>query len=666
MKNFGVQQSAVNRSKQWLRRYRLESFIGFVWCISDERAEEVCALAVSFAERVPRTFDSPLWDDVNRRLLGIVQPGLHDEEPMARYAETINDAKRICAGSAFKSDHDIDIDLTCQSGKLSLPHWSRTLVIGEGTEQLRLKKRKSRCLVNGMDVRDLEFIEPIHLRVGGQEFSILVEEPIYQKWVESDPLGIGLQAESKNAFDPKPWIKAARQADFIANRFCPDLASEIAPFLSDVVPIPCVNEGESLSSSSRDMIGAVMASPVIGYEFIEMLLHENAHSHLNILMKMSAFVTDNRPIFYSPMRTDVRPMSGLLHAFYSFAPVANYYALLCRDKRLEGTFLRRYSEIVLTLDVLSHSLVNSQFLTDRGKKFVTRLCLDLSKLSGRKTVLLPDDILRNQIRHFEQFCDTYRGELNVDYLRDLKHYLNSKMTKVRSKRIDESFSPVNWFPPGLTIETPFGEVGPFIVKGLRLFSNDCLSKEEIHNHLGNKQADVIDIESHRGDGHTVLISEKIVSYLHDLNDKSSKLYLGEHCINNWPGVVPTDQVGAILKKFFINNDQLLLFLNKKGRRVKLHNDSGNNFHFNIWGRKTLFLISPIAKTEFYEATQGYGEGFSPIDPFEDCADKYPQFDLSQGKCVILEKNDCLFIPTGWWHAVHYDDESCSVSCFDQY
>jgi hypothetical protein len=75
-----------------------------------------------------------------------------------------------------------------------------------------------------------------------------------------------------------------------------------------------------------------------------------------------------------------------------------------------------------------------------------------------------------------------------------------------------------------------------------------------------------------------------VSYLKSFNDKNLYSYLGEQSINNWPGINPDLISNCLHKDFFINNNQLLLFLNKKNCNVKLHYDSGNNFHFNIWGK----------------------------------------------------------------------------------
>jgi hypothetical protein len=68
----------------------------------------------------------------------------------------------------------------------------------------------------------------------------------------------------------------------------------------------------------------------------------------------------------------------------------------------------------------------------------------------------------------------------------------------------------------------------------------------------------------------------------------------------------------------------------------------------------------------YEGTDGYNEGFSPIDPFAFDACRFPLFSLDQAIKIILDLGDCLYIPSGWWHAINYVEDATSVSAWDRY
>ena len=77
------------------------------------------------------------------------------------------------------------------------------------------------------------------------------------------------------------------------------------------------------------------------------------------------------------------------------------------------------------------------------------------------------------------------------------------------------------------------------------------------------------------------------------------------------------------------------------------------------GQKTFF----IAKTcsEFSgPASGGYEDGFSDFKPFDN-----PNEALALGEFVTLNAQDVLFIPLGRWHAVYYNENSISVSIFDE-
>jgi hypothetical protein len=381
-------------------------------------------------------------------------------------------------------------------------------------------------------------------------------------------------------------------------------------------------------------------------------------------MKKHSLINHNKPLYYSPLKESKRPPSAIIHSFYSFLCIAQYYSNLLVDNRLNKLFHKKYTEIILILKILSKTIDTQNFLTNEGKKFIKEIYLIFSSLY--KPSKFSRDLIRDKTKHFDHFVQN-----NPDY-RDTPQYNNISNILLKMKvqpentKINKFTKAYNFLTQKKKINFYWGKNGPFVVNDIKVFSNNFFQKDCLESFFANQLTDIIDISTHLGNGSTEISASNLVSYLKSFNDKNLYSYLGEQSINNWPGINPDLISNCLHKDFFINNNQLLLFLNKKNCNVKLHYDSGNNFHFNIWGKKTFYLLPPLNNLLTYESKEGYGEGFSPINPFEDLSDKYPKFPLKNGKFITLKSNDCLFIPSGWWHAVKYDEESLSISCFDIY
>jgi hypothetical protein len=57
----------------------------------------------------------------------------------------------------------------------------------------------------------------------------------------------------------------------------------------------------------------------------ESVLHESMHLKLTLIENFSPLVTDNKRFFFSPWRSEERPVQGVLHGMYVFKAILDFY-----------------------------------------------------------------------------------------------------------------------------------------------------------------------------------------------------------------------------------------------------------------------------------------------------------------------------------------------------
>jgi HEXXH motif-containing protein len=110
------------------------------------------------------------------------------------------------------------------------------------------------------------------------------------------------------------------------------LADKHADYLPELmaaspVIVPAPGDGGFVAASSATSFGAIRAAmPETPEAMAETLLHELQHSKLNAFLDLLPL---QRPgadrLCYAPWRKDPRPLSGLLHGFYAFVGVTEYW-----------------------------------------------------------------------------------------------------------------------------------------------------------------------------------------------------------------------------------------------------------------------------------------------------------------------------------------------------
>jgi HEXXH motif-containing protein len=508
--------------------------------------------------------------------------------------------------------------------------------------------------------------------------------PYYSDWITGNPFHEGIKSSLENKKNFPRWLSSLYQGHLILKRFWPEAEESISLLVRDIVPIQSPLSDESLSSSSNTMIGSIMASLVEPELMAEMLVHEYSHNFLNILSRYDTLIKGKDiDCNYSPFRPDARPLIGLLHAMFSFVNVADYFHHLKQDDRYIYIYYDRYSGIVCNLLVCSHILSVNHHWTPVGLALIRALRKRTKELLLSPLWNLTEEIYQEKIQHFTTWCkrhDNINHDLEQNLIQKLlKKYINKK--KIQETQRSQSKNSKNYFKDlnsrkisefnfkkekDKVLLQPFGR-NLMLFRNLSLFPEGLFSLEMLHSKFGEQIISQFYVEQNKGQKNTPHKKVTLKNHLEKpyCREKNEKLYLGLEPIRNWPGVSDAVLIKSFLDRFYLNNNELFLFLNSKGTRVFLHQDTGNNLHFNIWGQKEFILFPPTTSKILYEGTDGYNKGFSPIDPFEFDAIRFPLFSLDQASKITLDPGDCLYIPSDWWHSVNYVEDTASVSVWDR-
>ncbi len=106
----------------------------------------------------------------------------------------------------------------------------------------------------------------------------------------------------------------------------------------------------------------------------------------------------------------------------------------------------------------------------------------------------------------------------------------------------------------------------------------------------------------------------------------------------------------------------VLFVGGRGARVQMHFDIdlAQNLLCHFGGRKRVLLIPPEQTRFMYRVPYSFSSLFD-VDFAEPDLQRFPALAGLDGQLATLEHGDVLYIPSGWWHFVVYDDIGFSIS-----
>jgi hypothetical protein len=181
-------------------------------------------------------------------------------------------------------------------------------------------------------------------------------------------------------------------------------------------------------------------------ETIDDLVHENAHHHLNLLLKKYKIFKklDKSPKYYSPWRNSLRNLYAILHSVFTFSFGAQLFHSVLKTRESGGSnshlknsdfeFYRfRFLEETVMLEYSLFDLENnySQF-TEKGKEVIQTLGVwnrNSLKDFPRNFNLLKEKSLKKEINDLQKKLELYRIEFSYAPL-DRIH--NTKRNRNRS------------------------------------------------------------------------------------------------------------------------------------------------------------------------------------------------------------------------------------------
>jgi lysine-specific demethylase 8 len=111
----------------------------------------------------------------------------------------------------------------------------------------------------------------------------------------------------------------------------------------------------------------------------------------------------------------------------------------------------------------------------------------------------------------------------------------------------------------------------------------------------------------------------------------------------------------------VKSEMLYFWLGSGGTRSGLHFDRFDNLNAQIYGRKSVFLVSPNQSGALYPFPDNVEK--SQVDPDKPQLDRFPRFRDILPHTAVLASGEMLFLPRRWWHHFQSLEPSINVNCW---
>jgi len=213
--------------------------------------------------------------------------------------------------------------------------------------------------------------------IGGMRLHIDVHDPAFvEGWIpKADFSSIGV--DMARAEDLETWRVALEDASRLMERVLPATAGMLGWIVRSFVPVVSHDGSIACSMSDAMLPGAIMSSIDGAPVLAESLAHEFRHNLLHQLELAYPIFEPGSPgeaRFYSPWRTDPRPLYGILHALFVFIDVCAIHAGV-RGQRLGDAHDQHDSAVRLASNMRRIRIALEEFrrhahLTAFGRGFV--------------------------------------------------------------------------------------------------------------------------------------------------------------------------------------------------------------------------------------------------------------------------------------------------------
>lgn len=212
------------------------------------------------------------------------------------------------------------------------------------------------------------------------------------------------------------WALHVSRAITELEEYSPQAGLAVKKFVTHALPLLCSKQ--TIASASRQEALGLVFLPARGDmpdQLAECLLHEAMHQLLFRLESCARLFAADSPadsLFYSPWRTDRRPLRMTLHGCFVFTAVADMYLWLAGSPRwgitpevAHSRAFQRHRESAIALQVVKKYGKTTQI----GDKVISAIEADLSNIERR---LAP---LANDVERIENTVMNHLGN-RVDYL----------------------------------------------------------------------------------------------------------------------------------------------------------------------------------------------------------------------------------------------------------
>jgi HEXXH motif-containing protein len=187
--------------------------------------------------------------------------------------------------------------------------------------------------------------------------------------IEFNAVDIDLRLPGRSKFDYEQlavlefvkWVAILDDAWEWVIEHEPALAAETLLILRAIVPVKSHAANIHASGSFKEAPGLLALSwdqdvPVL----VDALVHEYHHQKLNALLNLDQLIVGPvfEPIYYSPWRSDARPLLGILHGVYTFQAVLRFWIKVLQMKKL-GSYESSIRERVYTLNSQIHTALGT-------------------------------------------------------------------------------------------------------------------------------------------------------------------------------------------------------------------------------------------------------------------------------------------------------------------
>jgi HEXXH motif-containing protein len=159
-----------------------------------------------------------------------------------------------------------------------------------------------------------------------------------------------------------------------------EFAARIGRTINWYIPVRSDDPQMHISFSVAKLAGVIFLSqptPEMGvpgwFKIAEVLAHEFAHNELNLYQESQPVFRDNaEQRFYSPWRTDPRPLNGLFHGIYSFWHVAEFFRCTLQSRALpdyQASVEQSYQHRLEQLRIALRQIPLEQ-LTPQGREII--------------------------------------------------------------------------------------------------------------------------------------------------------------------------------------------------------------------------------------------------------------------------------------------------------